>query len=116
MVQFKLLSGFSTLLSFLKQSLHLCLHLFLKNYADNEIVSITTNLQAENFFNLSKYSVNPALKTRLVAGRKFTPYLKINVGKELKHLIMKSMISSQIWPGALKNLFLPKMCLNFMKP
>ena len=86
MVQFKLFSGLNNLLGCLNQSLHLYLHQFLKNYADNEIDSITKNLQAENFFNLSKYVVNPALKTRLAAGRKLTPYLKINVRKELKNI------------------------------
>ena len=39
MVQFELLSGFEMLFFFLNRSLHSCLNLFLKNYADNEIIA-----------------------------------------------------------------------------
>ena len=84
MIQFKLLSKLDYLMNITYQSLHDRLKIFLENYANNEIQKITENLNSENFFNLSKYSVHPKLQSKLSLGRKFTPFLKINIENELK--------------------------------
>ena len=61
MIQFKLLSGLNYLLLTFNRSLRSQLLFFLKSSTENEISNITKNLNSENFFNLSKYRVNPEL-------------------------------------------------------
>ena len=72
---------------------------FLKSSAEQETSNITKNLNSENFFNLSKHRVNPQLSQKLTLGRKFTPYLKVIVGKELKNFDSEvyDCISRFIW-------------------
>ena len=84
MIQFKLLTGVRDVVFTFSTSLHNSLKAFLDESADDEIRRITFNLQSDNFFNLSKHQVNPALKSTLELGRKYTPYLKINLKRELQ--------------------------------
>ena len=55
--------------------------IFLNSLASKEIAKITN---AETFFNLSKHGDSPQVQAKIGQGRKFTPYLKINVEKQLK--------------------------------
>ena len=56
----------------------------LTKVAENESIKIIGNLEKENFFNMSEKQVNKEVTEYLKLGRKFTPFCKIRVRKELR--------------------------------
>ena len=55
----------------------------LTKVAENESIKIIENLGKENFFNMSGIQVNKEVTEYLKRGKKFTPFCKIKVRKEL---------------------------------
>ena len=55
----------------------------LTKVAENESIKIIENLGKENFFNMSGIQVNKEVTEYLKRGKKFTPFCKIEVRKEL---------------------------------
>ena len=83
-LKFKMKNGIETLKEKISTILFKELEKHLAEYVTKEILEIKESLRGDCFFNLTNAPVSKDLREKLNLGKKYSPVLKINKGKELK--------------------------------
>ena len=83
-LKYKMKNGIETLLEKISTILFKELEKHLAEYVTKEILEIKKSLRGDCFFNLTNAPVSKDLREKLNLGKKYSPFLKINKGKELK--------------------------------
>ena len=101
-LKFRIKNGIDTLQSKISIILSKELEKHLAEYVTKEILEIEESLGGDCFFNLTNAPVSKDLREKLNLGKKYSPFLKINKGKEL-----------QMFEQEISNLFMSYMKAEF---